>query len=74
MLSAIRQRLRVALLVVGFVCATPTLAEEPVGTLGTVGSDTMAGLMLRWGEQLARQHPACACNSRPAARPARRRH
>ncbi|SHK93750.1 phosphate ABC transporter substrate-binding protein [Halomonas caseinilytica] len=57
MLSAIRQRLRVALLVVGFVCATPTLAEEPVGTLGTVGSDTMAGLMLRWGEQLARQHP-----------------
>lgn len=32
-------------------------ADEPVGTLGMVGSDTMAGLMLRWGEQLAARHP-----------------
>ncbi|KAA0010714.1 phosphate ABC transporter substrate-binding protein [Billgrantia pellis] len=32
-------------------------ANEPVGTLGMVGSDTMAGLMLRWGEQLAERHP-----------------
>ncbi|MGQ4877874.1 phosphate ABC transporter substrate-binding protein [Billgrantia sp. LNSP4103-1] len=31
--------------------------EEPVGTLGIVGSDTMAGMMLRWGEQLGEQHP-----------------
>lgn len=31
--------------------------EEPVGTLGVVGSDTMAGLMLRWGEQLSERHP-----------------
>lgn len=31
--------------------------EEPVGTLGIVGSDTMAGLMLRWGEQLSERHP-----------------
>lgn len=27
------------------------------GTLGAVGSDTMAGLVLRWGEALRRQHP-----------------
>lgn len=27
------------------------------GILGTVGSDTMAGLMLRWGEALTTQHP-----------------
>ncbi|MCC5881496.1 MAG: phosphate ABC transporter substrate-binding protein [Halomonas sp.] len=32
-------------------------ADEPLGTLGIVGSDTMAGLMLRWGEQLSEQHP-----------------
>ncbi|MGR2738535.1 phosphate ABC transporter substrate-binding protein [Billgrantia sp. Q4P2] len=32
-------------------------ASEPVGTLGIVGSDTMAGLMLRWGEQLGERHP-----------------
>lgn len=32
-------------------------AEEIVGTLGIVGSDTMAGLMLRWGEQLSERHP-----------------
>lgn len=27
------------------------------GTLGAVGSDTMAGLMLRWGETLTSRHP-----------------
>ncbi|QOR40664.1 phosphate ABC transporter substrate-binding protein [Billgrantia diversa] len=32
-------------------------SEPPVGTLGVVGSDTMAGLMLRWGEQLGERHP-----------------
>ncbi|MEQ6917836.1 phosphate ABC transporter substrate-binding protein [Halomonas aquatica] len=32
-------------------------AEEIAGTLGAVGSDTMAGLMLRWGEALARRYP-----------------
>ncbi|APE30844.1 phosphate ABC transporter substrate-binding protein [Halomonas aestuarii] len=35
----------------------PARAQEIAGTLGTVGSDTMAGLMLRWGEALARRHP-----------------
>lgn len=33
-------------------------ADEVAGTLGAVGSDTLAGLMLRWGEALAEQHPA----------------
>ncbi|MDT8893293.1 phosphate ABC transporter substrate-binding protein [Halomonas sp. I1] len=55
--SAIRQRLWAVLLVASVVWASPASAEEPVGTLGTVGSDTMAGLMLRWGERLTRQHP-----------------
>lgn len=34
-------------------------AQSPTisGTLGAVGSDTMAGLMLRWGETLTTQHP-----------------
>ncbi|MBW6392962.1 PstS family phosphate ABC transporter substrate-binding protein [Billgrantia antri] len=32
-------------------------SEPPVGNLGVVGSDTMAGLMLRWGEQLSERHP-----------------
>ncbi|MCE8052572.1 phosphate ABC transporter substrate-binding protein [Halomonas daqingensis] len=40
------------------VCAMyQAQADEPVGTLGVVGSDTMAGLMLRWGEQLSERHP-----------------
>ncbi|WP_245682134.1 PstS family phosphate ABC transporter substrate-binding protein [Billgrantia gudaonensis] len=45
-----------ALLTVGLLFATP-LRAEPVGTLGTMGSDTLAGLMLRWGEQLTERHP-----------------
>ncbi|RDB44044.1 phosphate ABC transporter substrate-binding protein [Halomonas sp. DQ26W] len=32
-------------------------ADIPTGTLGTVGSDTLAGLMLRWGEQLTHRYP-----------------
>ena len=38
---------------------TPAAANTtPVrGTLGAVGSDTMAGLMLRWGEALAQRYP-----------------
>ncbi|WP_404376304.1 PstS family phosphate ABC transporter substrate-binding protein [Vreelandella aquamarina] len=32
--------------------------NDPIrGTLGAVGSDTMAGLMLRWGEALNTRHP-----------------
>ena len=31
--------------------------EEVAGTLGAVGSDTLAGLMLRWGEQLSSRYP-----------------
>jgi len=33
-------------------------ADEVAGTLGAVGSDTLAGLMLHWGEALAEQYPA----------------
>lgn len=33
-------------------------SDEVAGTLGAVGSDTLAGLMLRWGEALTEQHPA----------------
>ncbi len=49
------------LLAVGLLLATAVRAEpegiEPVGTLGAMGSDTLAGLMLRWGEQLTERHP-----------------
>lgn len=31
---------------------------QPIsGTLGVIGSDTMAGLMLRWGESLTARYP-----------------
>lgn len=33
-------------------------SDEVVGTLGAVGSDTLAGLMLRWGEALTERYPA----------------
>ncbi|WP_445158796.1 PstS family phosphate ABC transporter substrate-binding protein [Halomonas sp. E14] len=39
------------------LAALAARAEAPVGTLGIVGSDTLAGLMLRWGEQLGDAHP-----------------
>ncbi|MFP4138445.1 MAG: PstS family phosphate ABC transporter substrate-binding protein [Halomonas sp.] len=46
------------LLGVAFSLAAARLpAEEVVGTLDAVGSDTLAGLMLRWGERLAERHP-----------------
>lgn len=34
-----------------------TLAAPVSGTLSAVGSDTMAGLILRWGEALSQRHP-----------------
>nr|WP_232230418.1 phosphate ABC transporter substrate-binding protein [Halomonas sp. 1513] len=39
--------------------AWPLAADEGsvVGSLDSVGSETLAGLMLRWGEQLERDHP-----------------
>lgn len=39
--------------------STPAAANTAAvrGTLGAVGSDTMAGLMLRWGEALAQRYP-----------------
>ncbi|PMR75400.1 PstS family phosphate ABC transporter substrate-binding protein [Billgrantia endophytica] len=43
-------------LLVGFLLPQAH-ADVPSGTLGTVGSDTLAGLMLRWGEQLTHQYP-----------------
>ncbi|MDX5434612.1 MAG: phosphate ABC transporter substrate-binding protein [Halomonas sp.] len=53
-----RARLRVAGLAALLALVSLTVqADEPVGTLGIVGSDTMAGLMLRWGEQLGERHP-----------------
>lgn len=47
-------------LLVGLLLATwlpLATAGEVVGTLGAIGSDTLAGLMLRWGEQLTERHP-----------------
>lgn len=46
-----------ALLVALLLAAVTARSDEPFGTLGIVGSDTMAGLMLRWGEQLRERHP-----------------
>ncbi|MDR9437923.1 MAG: phosphate ABC transporter substrate-binding protein [Halomonas sp.] len=56
MSAVLRHCLAPWLLVVTLV-APQAQAEQVAGTLGTVGSDTMAGLMLRWGEALTRQHP-----------------
>lgn len=54
----VHRHLRLAglLCLVGLL-VTPAMADHPSGTLDAVGSDTMAGLMLRWGERLARSHP-----------------
>ncbi|AQU84406.1 MULTISPECIES: PstS family phosphate ABC transporter substrate-binding protein [unclassified Halomonas] len=59
-----KYRLRLALLGTLFVVAqlawgqpTTTAPPLPSGTLGAVGSDTMAGLVLRWGEALTARHP-----------------
>ena len=48
---------RVGLCAMLFCLPLTVWAEEPVGTLGIVGSDTMADLVLRWGEQLSERHP-----------------
>ncbi|GAA0629567.1 PstS family phosphate ABC transporter substrate-binding protein [Halomonas beimenensis] len=53
---ALPRRLLIGLWSLAMGCAA-LAAEPPAGTLDTVGSDTMAGLMLRWGERLAREHP-----------------
>lgn len=56
MSAPLRRCLAAGLLLISLAVA-PAQAEQVAGTLGTVGSDTMAGLMLRWGEALNRQHP-----------------
>ncbi|WP_394426249.1 PstS family phosphate ABC transporter substrate-binding protein [Vreelandella stevensii] len=49
------------LLLASWLCCFSAFAwaqPAPIsGTLGAVGSDTMAGLMLRWGEALNARHP-----------------
>ncbi|SDL56441.1 phosphate transport system substrate-binding protein [Franzmannia pantelleriensis] len=47
------------LLLCCLLMAWPLSADEGivVGSLDSVGSETLAGLMLRWGERLERQHP-----------------
>lgn len=51
-----RYRLWVATMML--FCAAAWGQPSPVsGTLGAVGSDTMAGLMLRWGEALNQRYP-----------------
>ena len=55
-----RYRSMLAGLVLGLMLclqAAGVRADEPLGTLGAQGSDTLAGLMLRWGEQLSDRHP-----------------
>lgn len=53
------RRLAAALLVALCLASSAgASAEEVIGTLGSVGSDTLAGLMLRWGEALSERHPA----------------
>ncbi|WP_404472204.1 phosphate ABC transporter substrate-binding protein [Vreelandella venusta] len=57
-----KYRLRLALLgtlllVVQIAWGQPTAPTLTSGTLGAVGSDTMAGLVLRWGEALTARHP-----------------
>jgi len=51
--------LGLAWLLLGLPLASWAQSQGPSasGTLGTVGSDTMAGLMLRWGEALTTEHP-----------------
>ena len=52
-------RLGVALLLAFCLAGSARAADdEVVGTLGAVGSDTLAGLMLRWGEALTERYPA----------------
>ncbi|MDQ7730558.1 phosphate ABC transporter substrate-binding protein [Halomonas sp. SpR8] len=47
-------------MVIILALVAPLASGQPAaisGTLGAVGSDTMAGLMLRWGETLTTRHP-----------------
>lgn len=56
-MSAVLCRCLAPCLLLVMLGAPQAQAQQIAGTLGTVGSDTMAGLMLRWGEALTRQHP-----------------
>ena len=56
-MSAVLRHCLAPWLLMAMLVAPQTQAEPVAGTLGTVGSDTMSGLMLRWGEALTRQHP-----------------
>ncbi len=54
------QRLLLRLVMLLMVLIAPQAWGQPAaisGTLGAVGSDTMAGLMLRWGETLTTRYP-----------------
>ncbi|QFT86738.1 Phosphate-binding protein PstS precursor [Halomonas sp. THAF12] len=57
MIAVLRRGLTAWLLVVAGLWGAPASADHHVGTLDTVGSDTMAGLMLRWGELLSQRYP-----------------
>ncbi|MGQ7246195.1 PstS family phosphate ABC transporter substrate-binding protein [Halomonas sp. V046] len=50
-------RLRTMLLTSLLLIAAPASADSVVGNLNAVGSDTMAELMLRWGEHLEQRWP-----------------
>ncbi|MFG6176357.1 phosphate ABC transporter substrate-binding protein [Halomonas sp. THAF12] len=57
MLRPLRRYLSAWLLALVAAWSIPATADHHLGTLDTVGSDTMAGLMLRWGELLGRRYP-----------------
>lgn len=52
-------RLRFTLAMALMLCASAVWGQpQPIsGTLSVIGSDTMAGLMLRWGESLTTRYP-----------------
>lgn len=56
-MSALLRRCLATWLLLAACISSPSQATEVAGTLGAMGSDTMAGLMLRWGEALTREHP-----------------
>ncbi|MCK2184984.1 phosphate ABC transporter substrate-binding protein [Halomonas getboli] len=57
MIALLRRCLPVWLWLLAGLWAAPVSADHQVGTLDTIGSDTMAGLMLRWGELLGERYP-----------------
>ena len=73
MIAVLRRGLTAWLLVVAGLWGAPASADHHVGTLDTVGSDTMAGLMLRWGELLSQRYPGLRMQLQAAGRPVRRR-